>query len=90
MGGIKRAYDCYRVAASLSAEGTFVNISARAGEMALRIAQGEAGMNFVEMEDEISAIYDASRGMGGTLEAVAHVLKACITKEILTAKYAMT
>ena len=46
-------------------------------------------MNFVEMEDEISAIYDASRGMGGTLEAVAHVLKACITKEILTAKYAM-
>ena len=64
-----------------------MNVSARAGGLALRIAQGEGIRSDLEWEAEIKSIVESCRGMGGTLEAIGHVLQACLSAEILTAKY---
>ncbi|EJC98575.1 uncharacterized protein FOMMEDRAFT_95808 [Fomitiporia mediterranea MF3/22] len=81
-----RALQCYAVAANLAAEGTFVNVSARAGGLALRIANGEGARTDLIWEAEVRSVVDACRGMGGTLEAIGHVLAACLSPEILAAK----
>ncbi|OCB90971.1 hypothetical protein A7U60_g1779 [Sanghuangporus baumii] len=86
LGDTARASQCYSVAAHLAAEGTFVNVSARAGGLALRIANGEGSRTDLEWEEEVKSIVDACRGMGGTLEAIGHILQACLSNEILTAK----
>ena len=89
LGDIVRASKCYAVAAHLAAEGTFVNVSARAGGLALRIAQGEDARTDLAWEAEVSSVVEACKGMGGTLEAIGHILQACLSSEILTAKYTM-
>lgn len=87
LGDIGRAAKCYAVAAHLAADGTFVNVAARAGGLALRIAQGENSRTDLAWEDEVFSIVEACRGMGGTLEAIGHILQASISTEILAAKY---
>lgn len=89
MGDVSRARKCYAVAASLAQEGTFVNVSARTGLFLLRIASGEwsGGTMSLELEREVSSLVEACKGMGGTLEAMGHVLQACVSPEILSAKY---
>ncbi|KAL5519652.1 hypothetical protein ACEPAH_1335 [Sanghuangporus vaninii] len=86
LGDTARASQCYSVAAHLAAEGTFVNVSARAGGLALRIAHGEGSRTDLEWEEEVKSVVEACQGMGGTLEAIGHVLQACLSNEILTAK----
>ncbi|THH06827.1 hypothetical protein EW145_g3811 [Phellinidium pouzarii] len=86
LGDANRAAKCYAVAAHLAQEGTFVNVSARVSHLALRIACGEGGRVDLEWEAEVSAVVEACKGMGGTLEAIGHILQASISPEILTAK----
>lgn len=82
--------DCYRVAASLSEEGSFVALSAKAGEIVLRIGvhaqQGPVeGVGSVGAK-EAMAVASKCRNMGGALEAVGSVIEALATGEILKAK----
>ncbi|KAH8111978.1 hypothetical protein DFH11DRAFT_1512413 [Phellopilus nigrolimitatus] len=86
LGDATRAAQCYAVAADLAQDGTFVNVSARASHLALRIACGEGDRADLIWEEEVAAVVEACKGMGGTLEAIGHVLQACISPEILTAK----
>lgn len=83
VGDVAYASQCYSVAAHLSEAGTFVNISARAGHVSLQIG---CGVSLREVEDELCDVVQSCKGMGGTLEAVGHVLQACISNEILTSK----
>ena len=71
------------MAAHLSADGTFVNVAARAGEISLKIG---IGVPVFQIEDDVRAVVKCCEGMGGTLKAVGFVLQACITEEIMTAK----
>ena len=57
LGDINRAAQCYDVAAYLAVKGSFVNISARAGSLALRIAHGESCV------DEVGVLEEDSKGM---------------------------
>ena len=104
-----RALRCYHAAAQHSDPGSFVNLAARAGEVALcvgvnrrRTAMGDdwrEGLSAADEDwpdeyedwDRVEArgreVLRACRGMGGTLEAVAQVLEACFTPEILKSKY---
>ena len=86
LGYTSRAADCYTVAAHLAEEGTFVNVSARIGSLALRIAEGECLRTDIEWEAEVQKVVASCKGMGGTLEAIGYVLQACTASEILTAK----
>ncbi|KLO07025.1 hypothetical protein SCHPADRAFT_837227 [Schizopora paradoxa] len=83
VGDSDYAEKCYSVAAHLSEAGTFVNISARAGNVSLQIGNG---VSLYEVEEELCDVVQSCKGMGGTLEAVGHVLQACISNEILTSK----
>lgn len=89
-----RAQECYRVAASLSEEGSFVALSAKGGEIILRIgvharygplSPEAAAVPAVELK-EAMIVANACRSMGGTLEAVGAVIEALVTSEILKAK----
>ena len=63
-----------------------MNVSARIGSLALRIAQGECLRTDIEWEAEVQKVVASCKGMGGTLEAIGYVLQACTASEILTAK----
>ncbi|KAI0937484.1 hypothetical protein AcV5_005386 [Taiwanofungus camphoratus] len=105
LGQTARALDCYRVAAHCAEGGSYVQVVARAGEIALGIAMkgrqfDDGPINKLAAqvtypdEDMYSnedkkmglQIVKVCRGMGGTLEAVGHVIEACLTPEILRAK----
>lgn len=105
LGQTARALDCYRVAAHCAEGGSYVQVVARAGEIALGIAMkgrqfddGPVNKLAAQVtypdEDMYSnedkkmglQIVKVCRGMGGTLEAVGHVIEACLTPEILRAK----
>ncbi|PCH34372.1 hypothetical protein WOLCODRAFT_113675 [Wolfiporia cocos MD-104 SS10] len=93
LGQTARALQCYRVAAHRAERGSFVEVAARAGEVALRIGvqQHANGMSaedegvVQEYEEELQ-VAKACQGQGGALEAVGHVVEACVTPEILKAK----
>lgn len=88
LGDGVRAAQCYVAVAHMTAENTYVNVSARTSHLALRIAAGE-GIRRVRdpaWEEEVTEIIEGCRGMGGTMEAVARVLQASVAKEIVTAK----
>jgi hypothetical protein len=90
----KRAYDATEEEEGY--EDYWVNVSARAGELWLRI--GIASMIEDEIEwtkemqvlrKEVVTIARECEGLGGTLQAVGAVLTACLSKEFLVAKYAL-
>lgn len=85
-----RALECYAVAARLADKGSFVALSAQAGEALLRIGLSAPGIDAGEGtidRKEAMAIAKACHGMGGTLEAVGQILEALASPEILKAKY---
>lgn len=105
----ERALKCYQVAAYLSrrrtlkdqdqenddgCEDRWVNVSARAGELWLRVglANELADESAREREMELLRkggmdVVNECEGLGGTLQAVGAVLGACLSKEFLVAKY---
>ena len=85
LGQTTRALQCYDVAAKLSAPNSFVNTSARAGRILLKV-----GMDTWDEEiekTEMQYVVNACKGLGGTLEAVGHVVEACLSAEIMKSKY---
>lgn len=100
-----RARQCYRVAAHITPEGSFVHVAARAGDIAcmigeravavrvldddtmdVEVAPGpEPGLREEECE-EVRAMAEECREMGGALEAVGELLEACASSEIVKAK----
>ncbi|KAL6307835.1 hypothetical protein BKA93DRAFT_727071 [Sparassis latifolia] len=99
LGQSSRALQCYRAAAHHAERGSFVEIAARAGEVALQIGLrrgmrtasdeledgDEDGDTMLEREMGMD-VARACRGMGGALEAVGRILEACLTSEILRSK----
>ncbi|KAF7793576.1 hypothetical protein EIP86_004690 [Pleurotus ostreatoroseus] len=85
----ERASQCYQVAASLADKGSFVALSAQAGEIVLRAglaaAEGTEGCDAVDSKAAMG-VAKACRGMGGTLEAVGQVVEALVSPEIIKAK----
>jgi hypothetical protein len=84
-----RALQCYRIAADLAeqqhVEGSdFIRVASRAGEVALRIGLQMDKQETVQMGEDVVR---ESKGMGGTLEAIGQVTLACLSDEILKAKY---
>jgi hypothetical protein len=86
-------------------EDTWVNASARAGEMWLRIGlirqrarnQGDNEDSARLAQEEIGALAAEGEavarqceGLGGTLRAIGEVLKACFSNEVLKSKYVLT
>jgi hypothetical protein len=78
--------------------GLFVRVSARAGEVALRIGKVRVDSDGVEGgegggvldEETISMgkeVADECRLMGGTLQAVGEMIEACLSDEIIKSKY---
>ena len=75
--------------------GLFVRVSARAGEVALRIGkvcvdgveEGGEGVLDEEMISMGKEVADECRLMGGTLQAVGEMIKACLNDEIIKSKY---
>ena len=74
--------------AELAEEGTAVGVAARAGLAVLKIGGMPVRKGGGMDDGEMMGVVESCRGMGGTLEAVGHVLHACLSREILTAKYA--
>ncbi len=84
-----RALECYRIAVRLAGADNFVALSARAGEIILLMGMQAEGLIPNEPpvnKKEVTSVAKACRGMGGTLEAVGHVLDALVSPEILKAK----
>ncbi|KZS93486.1 hypothetical protein SISNIDRAFT_485730 [Sistotremastrum niveocremeum HHB9708] len=81
-GNSPRAMLCYRAAAHLGGEGTWLWASARAGEIGLRIGLGDQS----ELSPLDRETLQLCRGSGGTLECVGRVLEAASTDEIVKAK----
>ncbi len=81
-----RAESCYAIAAELASEGEgrddYVEICARVGMVGLKIGLGKADY------EESMKVVDSCKGMGGTLRSVGKVIEACMSSEILRAKYA--
>ena len=78
------------MASRLADKGSFVALSAQAGELILRVGLSEARADADEppvSKKEAIAVVKACRGTGGALEPVAHVLEALVSPEILKAKY---
>lgn len=76
-------------------EDYWANISARAGELWLRIGLANMIEDETEWTEEMEVlrkegvnIVKECEGLGGTLQAVGAVLTACLSKEFLVAKYA--
>ena len=71
-----------------------MNVAARAGGIALRIASGSgSGLGEIEGEgeegeckEEIEELVRECEGLGGTMEAVGCILRACSSQNILGAK----
>lgn len=86
-----RALQCYNVAAKLAEEGTMVNLSARAGRILLLIGMGDDAPEEEEVDDaEIHHVVKTCQGMGGTLQAIGHILEASLSTEIMKSKYVMS
>ncbi|CCM03812.1 uncharacterized protein FIBRA_05961 [Fibroporia radiculosa] len=91
LGQSERALDCYRVAAHRAEQGSFVEMAARVGEIALRLGlqrhvEGtDCGLTEGDFESSMKVVKEC-RGMGGTLDAIGQVIEACLTPEILKAK----
>jgi hypothetical protein len=87
LGQTARALECYRVAAQLAEEGSFVCVAARAGEVAIAIG---LRAREAELDDETiakgSEVAKSCRGMGSTLEAIGRIIESCLSKEIIKAK----
>jgi hypothetical protein len=105
----ERALKCYQVAAYLSrrrtlkdqdqenddgCEDRWVNVSARAGELWLRVGLANELADESARDREMEAlrkggmeVVNECEGLGGTLQAVGAVLGACLSKEFLVAKY---
>ena len=90
----KRAYDATEE--EDGCEDYWVNVSARAGELWLRIGLANTIEDEIEWAKEIEVlrkegvtIVKECEGLGGTLQAVGAVLTACLSKEFLVAKYAL-
>ncbi|KAL0952180.1 hypothetical protein HGRIS_008793 [Hohenbuehelia grisea] len=72
----------------------FVGASARAGLVSLRIGMraqegeeaGDKGSGWAEINFMGRRVVEECRGMGGVLEAIAQVVEACLTSEIIKAK----
>ena len=97
---------CYQIAAFLSRRRTqpktpeedddgcedyWVNVSARAGELWLRIGivsmmDGDVEKEMETLRKEGAIIVKECEGLGGSLQAVAAVLTACLSKEFLVSK----
>lgn len=78
-------------------EDPWINVSARAGELWLKIGLAGELVDINEREWEMEALRKTSSdvikecaGLGGTLQAVGEVLAACLAKEFLVTKYALT
>ena len=85
----ERALHCYQVAARLADKGSFIALSAQAGEIVLRagLAAVEGAEGCGEVDSKVAmGVAKACRGMGGTLEAVGQVVEALISPEIIKAK----
>jgi len=101
LGQSARALACYKVAVHLAPKGDFVYAAALTGQVALRIglwrSNGPVDLEAMDEEsglglskDIISSAQEAvntCHGMGGTLEAMGHILEACLSTEILKSKY---
>ena len=72
-------------------KGSFVALSAEAGEIVLRLGH-------LDMEENafggpridrkaVASLLKACRNMGGTLEAITHIIEALLSAEILKSKY---
>jgi len=94
----ERALTCYRVAAHIAGEtgDRYVRVSSRAGEVALRIGQirnspaiGDLEHEWQEVKRMGYDVADACVGLGGTMESVGRIIRACLTQEILKAKYVL-
>ncbi|GJE89523.1 hypothetical protein PsYK624_056250 [Phanerochaete sordida] len=96
LGQASRALECYRVAVALAEEGSFVQVTARAGEVILRIGvceqrarlgQSREDADVAEVDvKEAMQVAKACYTIGGTLMAVGQVIEALVSKEILRAK----
>ena len=77
------------MASRLADKGSFVALSARAGELILRVGLSEtcADSDPAVERKEALVVAKACRGMGGALEPVAHLIEALVSPEILKAKY---
>ncbi|KAI0321192.1 hypothetical protein OF83DRAFT_1161926 [Amylostereum chailletii] len=83
-GGVLKGADGKLGSARTGTDWEFVGAAARAGEVLLRIGLGEdVG---AELEETGREAVEGCRGMGGTLEAMGHVLEACLSPEILKSK----
>ena len=90
-----RALDCYHVAAQLAESGSFVQLSAKAGELVLRLSLQNAKENVEKLVPEANDTVDtkealrfakACRSMGGSLVAIGRIIEALLSPEILRAK----
>ncbi|KAF9812532.1 hypothetical protein IEO21_06171 [Rhodonia placenta] len=92
LGQSAHALQYYNVAAHLAEDGSFVKLTARVGQIALRIglerpllgSEDDDGVK-VNLEPEMQ-VARACREMGSNLEAVGRVIEACLTSEILKSK----
>lgn len=96
LGQTSRALECYSIAAALAEEGSFVRLSAGAGEVALRIGAYAQSVKLGKRKEdaevvdvdvkEAMQVAKACRALGGTLEAIGQVIEALVSNEILKAK----
>lgn len=75
------------------------SVGLRIAEIGVSISDGDSGVvnrsrvtsennkDVKKIMGQALGVVEMCRGMGGTLEALGHVLHACITEEILSAKY---
>jgi hypothetical protein len=91
----KKAYDAAEEEEGY--EDHWVNVSASAGELWLRIGLASMIDDEIEWAKEMEIlrvegvnIVKDCEGLGGTLQAVGAVLTACLSKEFLVAKYAQS
>lgn len=90
-----RALQCYQLASFLAAEtkgaiaGEFVRVSARVGEVGLRIGltrvRGGGAEEGGGLDEELRAmgedVVEECKGMGSTLEACGKVIEACLMSQ---------
>lgn len=87
LGQTSKALQCYRVAASLAHGDGFINIAARAGEVAVQLGLQQQDSEYPDIVRVGMEVAKECQGMGGTLRAVGKVLESGLTKEILKAKF---
>ncbi|EKM61558.1 uncharacterized protein PHACADRAFT_204728 [Phanerochaete carnosa HHB-10118-sp] len=96
IGQTSRAMECYRVAAALAEDGSFVQTTAQASGIVLRVGVRAQSVRLGKRKEsvdveEVSAteamqVTKACRNLGGTLGAVGQVIEALLSNEILKTK----